>query len=171
MTTRLVSTHTVPRGVVLSGLLFSLFIVTALPAQEPLVRPLTVRVPIWRRDSVGLAQMAGKLIVIARDVGNPSQTLRQAQVLLLSRKDESPPRSAINWTDALGVVKLDSVRIGTRFVRVRALGYQPLLVPLQVIAGCTSYIEAYLSLQTCDLGPCDEARPRATLTLCRRPDA
>lgn len=168
---QVVSTHMIPRGALLNVLLCSLFRAPALPAQEPLVRPLTVRVPIWRLDSAGLAQKAGRLIVIVRNVANPSQALRQAQVLLLSRIDESAPRSAINWTDTLGVVRLDSVAPGKPFVRVRALGYHPLLVPVEVTAGCTSYIEAYMSPQTCDIGPCNETPPRTTLTLCRPPDA
>ena len=150
-------------------LLGSFCFVRPVPAQGPIVRPLTTYVPIWRRDSVGIRQMAGKLIVMVRDVTRPSEVLRQVQVIVFTGKDESLPPYAFKMSDSLGMVRLDSVPAGRPFVRLRALGYHPLLVPVEIIAGCTTFIEAYLSPMNCDIGPCDPTPPRVTLTLCREP--
>jgi hypothetical protein len=115
--------------------------------------------------------VAGKLIVMVRDVTGGSKALQQTQVFVLSTKDESLPRSAIRWTDSLGIVRVDSLPAGKPFVRLRALGYHSLLIPAEIIAGCTSLIEAFMSPFSCDIGPCNETPPRVTLTLCRKPDA
>jgi len=151
-------------------LLGSLSCASRMPPQEPMIRPRIVRIPIQARDTAGISQMAGKLVVRVRDAGG-SKALPQTQVLVLSKKDESLPRSAIRWTDSLGIVRVDWLPAGKPFVRLHALGYHPLLTPAEIIAGCTSLIEAFMSPFSCDIGPCKETPPRVTLTLCRKPDA
>ena len=156
---------------VLGGAL-CLTLASSAPAQLPIVRPLSVRVPVTHRDTLGLRRQTGSLIVVVRDVETPSRPVAQAQVFLLkSRADKVVPGSAIHLVDELGIVRLDSVPQGAPLIGIRRLGYRALRVPIEIIAGCTSEVEVYMAGFRCDIGPCEDPVPRTTLTVCGKPDA
>jgi hypothetical protein len=152
--------------------LLSLLLGTPLVAQQPVVKPLTIRVPIWQRDTLGLRRGSGGLIVIVRNVESPVRPVQYGYIHLLQSPGEQPrSRSASHALDSLGLIRIDSVPQGRPFLLVRAIGYKALVVPIEVVAGCTTHVEVYMSAHSCDLGPCFETSPRSTLTICQKPDA
>jgi hypothetical protein len=69
--------------------------------------------------------------------------------------------------DTSGVARFRSLAPGFYKVRIRAIGYVPYLEEFTIAGGCPTWIEVYLTIELCDLGPCPpRAPPRATVTTC-----
>lgn len=112
----------------------------------------------------------GQLLVIVRDVRNPAKALSRIQV---SMKGLSEGRGI--WegrerfvTDSAGQVVLSPAPGGDYEIHLRQVGHKPLRLRLTVPSHCASALEAYMVVETCDLGNCPAPAPRAILTTCRK---
>ncbi len=109
--------------------------------------------------------------MLVRDVMSPGQSLNTARVFP-TMDGNVPPGTVAPFvaTDSTGRAELDLIPSSTRYVLIRALAYQPVLVPVLGVPGCTVYLEVYLTPDPFCTANCPDTPPRATVTTCR-PDA
>lgn len=142
---------------------------TGLAAQGREVRPVTVLVRQWYRDTADVRLGVGKLFVVVRLVEAPTQVIVGARVLVQrSREGQQLTATSYVTTDSLGAVRIEGVAPGNSYVRILALAYKPILIPILIVPGCVAHVEVYMALDPfCQEGSCPDTPPRATLTVCR----
>jgi hypothetical protein len=114
-----------------------------LPPSTPVVAPLRVKLDGALTDSARRSLGMGAIVVVAREARQPD---RLVQGLTITIYDSTHVRVRANSTDASGVVRLDSVRVGRYRVLVDRIGYLRRATTVDVVAGCTITVEAYLAM-------------------------
>jgi hypothetical protein len=162
----------IPRAVLARAAIVLLSFFAHVPrvaSQEPVVRPLMVRVKQWPRDTSSVRAGVGGVAVFVRLVEAPGRPVLGARAFIQRSKDERPPpTSSFATPDSAGSFRLNAIPQGNAYLRIRAHAHKPILIPIVVVAGCEAQVEVYLALDPfCLEGSCPETPPRATETVCR----
>ncbi|MCU0636971.1 MAG: hypothetical protein MUE41_19040, partial [Gemmatimonadaceae bacterium] len=94
-------------------------------------------------DSARRSLGVGAIVVVARDARQPDRLVQGPTMTIY---DSTNVRVRANSTDSSGVVRVDSVRVGRYRVLVDRIGYVRRATTVDVTAGCTITIEAYLEM-------------------------
>src|SRR5688500_10280962 len=123
---------------------------------------------IYRESSYPDAELAaaglGRLEIAVRSADRPAQSLPGALAILQLPATAQPRRAP---ADSLGVIRVDSLPIGTHVVQVVRIGYWRVTVPGPVTAGCRTDVEVYLGVVAMGINPPPPTTRRPTITTCR----
>jgi hypothetical protein len=114
-------------------------------------------------DQALAARGLGRVELVVRSADHPTQTLPQSMVVLRSAARDSV--RAVS--DERGLVRFDSLRIGTYEVAVRRIGYGSTRGSVVVKPGCRTDVEVYVSIMAVGLAPPPPMPGRVVATTCR----
>lgn len=105
----------------------------------------------------------GRLEVVLRSSEQPTQWLAQGTVSVQRLPADSLRRLATNQS---GIAYFDSLAIGSYEVIAQRIGYGRVVIQVDILGGCRTAVEAYVSIQAIGIAPPPPMPGRATITTC-----